>query len=56
MIFKKNSGTHREFNKLLSTKIITGFGTKESSEDGLPMQTYFAPKLFLDANHRGFIR
>lgn len=27
---------HREFNKLLSKKIITGFETKESSEDGLP--------------------
>lgn len=47
MIFQKNPGMHREFNKLLSTKIITGFGTKESSEDGLPMQTYFAPKLFI---------
>ena len=28
---------HREFKKLLSKKIITGFETKESSEDGLPM-------------------
>ena len=37
MIFKKNPGMHREFNKLLSKKIITDFETKESSEDGLPM-------------------
>lgn len=28
---------HGEFKKLLSKKIITGFGTKESPKDGLPI-------------------
>ena len=46
---------HREFNKLLSKMIITGFETKESSEDGLPMQTYFAPKLFFGCKSQGIL-